>query len=574
MQSLRLNSTNLQEDPVFEDVLKNFVSSRLVEDDLDRIGDERMLKVVLLDQLMIEYLMNVQDTLLEDVAKAEQQHIRLASEREQQRSILENNKQVIDELRDTAVKKTAQLKNHSSMRKQLSAYQCPYCSKMFKNLHFLEKHLIRKELSSLRMEKDAESRIEEQRKKEDQEKAAKNLELQKTMFEKEAEMRQIRDDFAALKAKLEQDQMEKGQIELKLARVNQELTSNLARMEQELREQKNNLQANRPIESTYVTPQYSFGQAQHIQPVQNQIELRQPAPERIISQRLEDSPVNHPQSHPLDVVKTMMNSTITIELINRCIADNAKIGNKLVEEVRTDPEIQKPHPQVLHAIGQMLQENKMDPSNPCVTETSRFTSAKVMDMMAKRLKEVALLKIEEPVQAQPAVKPLQSSNPIGEALQNIAPKTARSIETEQQPLEASTPMHIQQQPKQPVSMNTALWQLLPEMKQPQLNKSESKHELFNQLQARGDIELTPEEAERAAPLFAEKAVAKMLEREGINLEELYKQPIETQLQELAFLRVRHSDAINASRNLTHSSQINYSNFKNPIDHFDSIGKLG
>lgn len=575
MQSLRLNSTNLHEDPVFEDVLKNFVSSRLVEDDLDRIGDERMLKVVLLDQLMIEYLMNVQDSLLEDVARVELQHIRLASDREQQRSTLENNRQAIDDMREMTGKRTTQLQNHAGMRQQLASYQCPYCSKIFKNLHFLEKHLIRKELSSLRMEKDAERKIEEQRKKEEMEKAAQNFDQQQKLMDKEAEIKQIRDDVAALRAKLDMEHSEKGQLESKLIRVNQELTANLARMEQEIKDQKNQASNYRPQEPQHIVSHSNFQRPEYIQAVNNQIELRPEPREQIVNQRVPEMPVYESMQIQEDVARKVVNSVTTIELINKCIADNAAVGNMLVDEVKTDPRSEAPHAKVVEAIVNMLRENGMDASDPCRTQTGRMQTSDVIKMMAQRLKDVSLLRSESSVQPHPQEAGQKSKVGFNDGLFKIVPAKQQSVEMNQVAVDVSSPAHIQYQ-QQPSGLSKAFITIVPDIKMPassiqQSSGNEKLELLHNLLQERGTLHLTDKDR-KDAPIFAGKAVDSLLYNEEIDLDEFSSMPLEKQLEKFKEIQMRHRDGFSMSQGLIQNSHIGYTKFKNPMDRFDEIGK--
>jgi hypothetical protein len=420
---VRLNAAGMESDPAFEDALKNFVGARLVEDDLDRIGDERMLKVVLLDQLLVEYLMGVQDALIDEVARAENAHAVAAHDKQRMQDQLEANKAEVDELRDQLAKKQEQANQLRACRQHLNAFRCSYCSKMFKSMYFLEKHMVRHEASNLRVEKESDARVAEQR--------AKELEHQKQLDElerarnadKNKDLEELKGEFKAIKNQLAVDHDEKANLELKLVKVNQELNENLRKMEIELAEKLKALEAMKSQQPSYhqnmpgsalqgppsainsnlpqntgqnqEKPQFTnpnlFHSMQNVAWTGDAIAksahpLDKPANQNpgIINQSNQPAPGAplHPQMNPN-----------LFELIQFMIHDNEKKGNLLVPDVRRDINKDPLHPQVIASISNTLNQRGLNLENYRQTELGMLNSTQIMEILKDGLVKDRLMSL-------------------------------------------------------------------------------------------------------------------------------------------------------------------------------------
>jgi hypothetical protein len=415
LQSVRINASGLQDDPAFEDVLKNFVGARLVEDDLDRIGDERMLKIILLDQLMIEYLMSVQDSLIEEVARAEQGHAQVAAEKAKQQEMLEMNKQAVDDLREELARKGDQVNQLKTCRQQLSAFRCCYCSKMFKTLYYLEKHMIRHEATNLRLEKEADMRIAEQKAREIAvQMQQQELERQKTST-KEIEFEKVKSEITELKNQLAHDHNEKVSIENKLLKVNQELTENLRRMEQELNEKLKALQEIKsqqaaPAPIILPSPSQNPGGAQ--QPYYSNAGLGAQPQTQTIGPNMfssflapgqamtgivhtansilppthgDKSAANQPNPSSFTTSQTPGLSRNLAELIQQLLIDNEQKGFTLAPGIKTDLSREGPHPQVVSSVSNALTQQGLSLENPMQTEKGRMLASQIFEVMRNGL---------------------------------------------------------------------------------------------------------------------------------------------------------------------------------------------
>lgn len=91
-----------------------------------------------------------------------------------------------------------------------------------------------------------------------------------------------------------------------------------------------------------------------------------------------------------------------------------------------------------------------------------------------------------------------------------------------------------------------------------------KSELYNLLAQRGNIDLIEDERVEARQ-FANQAVASLLAQEGINMEALSKQPLQDQIKIFRDLQANHFKAVDMSKRLMKSSQIEYERFKDPLN---------
>lgn len=136
-----------------ERTLENFLNSKLDEKELARMGDERMQKVIILDQLTLDLLVNVQNTLLGDLNDLQASYASLEKDQERQEhqglSIFQQIEQGEAELASLNQKFVAVKERQATVVK----VGCPYCTKYFKSLYFLETHLVRKHAEELARER-------------------------------------------------------------------------------------------------------------------------------------------------------------------------------------------------------------------------------------------------------------------------------------------------------------------------------------------------------------------------------------------------------------------------------------
>jgi hypothetical protein len=236
-----MNNGNLHDDPNFEDSLKNFVTSRLAEDDLDKIGDDRMLKIVLLDQLMVEYLMNIQQDLLVQTTNLANRNQAVQGKKDEMLWELESQKRRIDDLRNEKTLISEKAMQAKLYRQQMNSYKCPYCNKIFKNLHFLEAHMVRHEAHNLKLEREGVMRKEKAQAEQDKIKEEQLGLEKKAVRLKEEEMQKLQKDIDELKGQLSNSYNAKNVEEEKLKRVNDDLKDTLQKMENELRLQNKNV---------------------------------------------------------------------------------------------------------------------------------------------------------------------------------------------------------------------------------------------------------------------------------------------------------------------------------------------
>jgi hypothetical protein len=236
-----MNNGNLHDDPNFEDSLKNFVTSRLAEEDLDKIGDDRMLKIVLLDQLMVEYLMNIQQDLLVQTTNLANRNQSVQGKKDELLWELEAQKRKIDDLRSEKTLISEKAMQAKLYRQQMNSYKCPYCNKIFKNLHFLEAHMVRHEAHNLKLEREGAMRKEKAQAEQDKIKEEQLGLERKAVQLKEQEMQRLQKDIDELKAQLSNTNNSKNLEEEKLKRVNDELRETLQKMENDLKLQNKNV---------------------------------------------------------------------------------------------------------------------------------------------------------------------------------------------------------------------------------------------------------------------------------------------------------------------------------------------
>lgn len=164
IQTMNFNTTNLEQNPNFEEIVRNIVHSILDTEDLRLFQSERMIKIFLMDQVLIEYLLNIQEKLYKKNATIVELHYDFKGKNDENRSELENNKERIQELMNK--KKMLKKKNNDYriLRKKACCYSCPYCEKVFSTLDFLEKHLIKRHAYELRLAREEELKHQKEEK--------------------------------------------------------------------------------------------------------------------------------------------------------------------------------------------------------------------------------------------------------------------------------------------------------------------------------------------------------------------------------------------------------------------------
>jgi hypothetical protein len=413
-----LNNSVLHEDPAFEDVLKNFISSRLVEEDLDKIGDERMLKVVLLDQLMVEYLMGVQESLLDENAFLQQKHLALHQEKLIQEKALDSNQKAIADANDELIKKTEQLKQLKLYRQQINSFKCSYCSKIFRNMHFLERHMVKHEVSNLRNEREADLRVELKKKQElDEKRRLEEIELMKQR-DKEKELLNLKSELDKMRSMLDTEHSDKANMENRMLRVNQELLNNIKKMESEIAEQNKVMNQLRSQQSELVSQRGSIipPTPSNTVPPGNQPSVTPATPTNYPPNQNPQHPAVPEPTKPIDTTQTQQTpkastnqptpavvpapgtpstqpiggelsafSSELIQLTNKVLYESTNNGSVIAPEVKTVPPLQLPHPTVVQAARDGLKKRHYNERNPVGTNPDQGSEATILDIISKEL---------------------------------------------------------------------------------------------------------------------------------------------------------------------------------------------
>lgn len=153
-QNEKLNWRNIQKFPVprpgyeiplpnsdYEDILRNIIHSQLDEHDEKELGSTRMVKIFSLDQYMIEYQLNFQEDLAYEKDNIENEVVRLQQEEEDHKKMLDENFKKIEQLKEKNDLAKTKNKDLKILRGNLNYQKCVYCSKIFKDIEFLETHL-------------------------------------------------------------------------------------------------------------------------------------------------------------------------------------------------------------------------------------------------------------------------------------------------------------------------------------------------------------------------------------------------------------------------------------------------
>ena len=417
IKNLRINGNNLHEDPAFEDSLKNFISSRLVEDDLDKIGDERMLKIVLLDQLMIEYLMGIQESLLEENGALEQKHALALKTKDAAAKQLEENKKKIDELREEEGRKEEKLKGVKTNRQKVASFKCPYCQKMFKNLFYLEKHMVKNEASQMRLERNLELasdkiRLEQERAKED--KKQQEIAHEK---KKELDIEGLKKELEDLKKKQEQDQRDKQAIEDRLQRVNTELSKELKKFEGELADQTKKLQDKQKTEEQ-TKAELERVKQEISQKIQGQNNI-QHAPASTVAQTNQSSPVVK-QEAPVAATEKQdpPNLSQLKDIVKMNIEMNKSMNKNLVKALQSEKD-SSPHSLIIDLVKSSLVQQRINPEDPVGDKPDQKKLMELVNLITTILDKNEVFQTQPPhgtiPNSQPVVQPApqKGTYPIG-----------------------------------------------------------------------------------------------------------------------------------------------------------------
>jgi uncharacterized C2H2 Zn-finger protein len=193
---LNFTTSGIENNPNYEDTVRNIIHSVLDPGDLDILQTERMVKIFLMDQMLVEYLLNIQEKLFKKNQKIVDFHENMKSTTSENLEELEKNRMKIDRLRSkrNILKKKNQ--DYRILRKKIYAFQCPYCEKAFSSLDYLEKHLVKRHIYEVRQAKEHDLRLQiEKDKKEEEKKLKARLEREKMEAEmnkgKELEMKRL-----------------------------------------------------------------------------------------------------------------------------------------------------------------------------------------------------------------------------------------------------------------------------------------------------------------------------------------------------------------------------------------------
>lgn len=99
-----------------------------------------------------------------------------------------------------------------------------------------------------------------------------------------------------------------------------------------------------------------------------------------------------------------------------------------------------------------------------------------------------------------------------------------------------------------------------------------RNELFHLLDQRGNVEITEEERYLARE-YAHNTVSKLMEEKKIDFEALSQMPLIDQIKAYSDLRASHYKAYDISRRLMKSSQLEYSQFSDPLTKLNQISRL-
>jgi len=386
-----------------------------VEEDLDKIGDERMLKIILLDQLMLEYLMGVQENLLEENGILDQKQALALKTRDAAAKQLEENKKKIDELREEEGRKEEKLKNVKMNRQKVASFKCPYCPKMFKNLYYLEKHMVKNELSQIRLERNAElvsdqTRIEMERAKE-----AKRLEELAQEKKKELDFESLKKELEFLKNKQDQDHKDKQGIEDRLQKVNNELSKELKKFEEELagqskklqEKQKSEEQTKAELEKVKQEVTQKLHDQKNLQPAQDPASVKtiQPTP----ASKQEAPAVAPVKQDPTKNPETLFPAVPDLGQLKKLIKMNIELnevkGKTLVKPLQVENK-SEPHSLIVDLVKEYMVQQKINPQDPVGDKPDQKKSMEVINLITNILESNQLLQAQ-PTIAQPVVQPAQ-----------------------------------------------------------------------------------------------------------------------------------------------------------------------
>jgi hypothetical protein len=99
-----------------------------------------------------------------------------------------------------------------------------------------------------------------------------------------------------------------------------------------------------------------------------------------------------------------------------------------------------------------------------------------------------------------------------------------------------------------------------------------KSELYNLLAQRGDIQLMESEKSDARH-FSNQAVANLMAQENLDLEKLNELPFQEQIKIFRDVQANHYKALDMSKRLMKSSQIDYNRFDEPLSKLNQISKI-
>lgn len=158
ISSLHLSNGELQESQHFEEIVRNIVHSKLEEEDKRVLQSSRMIKLFLMNQTLIEFLLNIQEKLYKQNISATQNYSKLERRDAEHRRLLEENKNEIEILRGKRKLLESTTRDLKMLKRRLYAKSCPYCEKSFCNMDYLENHLINKHSYEIRQAKEEELR--------------------------------------------------------------------------------------------------------------------------------------------------------------------------------------------------------------------------------------------------------------------------------------------------------------------------------------------------------------------------------------------------------------------------------
>ena len=108
-----------------------------------------MVKIFMMDQLFMEYLLTIQENVYKKGERLNDQLLEYSEENRKSEQILEKNMKEIERLRTQRRLLNKKNKDYVSLKTRAAAFKCPFCERIYVKIEALEKHIVKTHVHEL-----------------------------------------------------------------------------------------------------------------------------------------------------------------------------------------------------------------------------------------------------------------------------------------------------------------------------------------------------------------------------------------------------------------------------------------